>query len=153
MFRATLLLCLLSTPALAQEDAFIDDRSSAEAVVRSLYNAIDRKEYLRGWSYFAEDAAPPYEEFRDGYGDTESVDLRLGETASEGAAGSVHFSVPVAILATASDGTETVFTGCYRLTQVQPAVQETPPYRPIRIDRGELAESDAPFVEAMGSCD
>ncbi|WP_298948571.1 hypothetical protein [uncultured Paracoccus sp.] len=154
LFRAATCLFLLGAPIMAAETEppFIDDRSSAERVVTSLYNAINRHEYLRGWSYFAEGGAPPYPEFRDGYADTDSVELKLGEVQAEGAAGSVHFLLPVALKATGTDGTEKVFTGCYRLTQVQPAVQDTPPYRPIQIDSGELAARDIPFTEAMGSC-
>ncbi|MBK4218178.1 hypothetical protein JJJ17_19800 [Paracoccus caeni] len=153
----------LATPALAQTEPpldntevpsqFIDDRSSPERVVTSLYNAIDRREYLRGWSYFAPDTAPDYDTFRDGYETTEKVELRLGEVHSEGAAGSVYSLVPVALRATDADGTETVFAGCYRLTQVQPAAQDTPPFRPIQIDEGKLDPSDQPFDQAMGTCD
>ncbi|MCT4331758.1 hypothetical protein MU516_02610 [Paracoccus sp. YLB-12] len=144
-----------AAPAIAAPatDPFIDDRSSAERVVTSLYNAIDRQEYLRGWSYFSESTAPAYEEFRDGYANTEAVELRIGEATSEGAAGSIHSSVPVALRATTTDGTTTVYQGCYRLTQVQPAIQDAPPYRPIQIDSGALTPTDQPFDTAMGQCE
>ncbi|MFD1798055.1 hypothetical protein ACFSC1_18975 [Paracoccus aurantiacus] len=149
----TACLLLIAAPALAQDQpAFLDDRSSAAQVIRSLYNAIDRKEYLRGWSYFAEGGAAPYPEFRDGYAATQSVELKLGDIGSEGAAGSLHYTVPVAIRATDATGERSVFTGCYRLTQVQPAVQDTPPYRPIQIDSGTFAKDDTPFDQAMGTC-
>lgn len=148
------LAAAVALPVLAAEpsDQFIDDRSSPQRVVTSLYNAIDRHEYLRGWSYFADDAAPPYEQFRDGYADTENVTLRIGDVQSEGAAGSIHSSVPVAIEATQTDGSKSVFTGCYLLTQVQPGAQDTPPFRPIQIDSGKLEQSDQPFDDAMGTC-
>ena len=153
MFRYALLgLALAALPAHA-DDGFIDDRSSPARVVTSLYNAIDRHEYLRGWSYFADGAAPPYPEFRDGYADTQSVTLRIGDPSAEGAAGSIHSAVPVALKAVAADGTETVFTGCYYLTQVQPGVQDSPPFRPIRIDRGKLEPSPGPFDQVMGECE
>lgn len=149
------LAAAIALPVLAAEpsDQFIDDRSSPSRVVTSLYNAIDRHEYLRGWSYFAPDGAPPYEEFRDGYAETENVALRIGDVQSEGAAGSIHSSVPVAIEATGTDGGKAVFTGCYLLTQVQPGAQDTPPFRPIQIDSGTLEDSDQPFDEAMGTCE
>ena len=149
----TALIAALATPALAETPPdYLDDRSTPAQVVASLYNAINRHEYLRGWTYYSQNFAPDYETFRDGYADTETVELRLGETTSEGAAGSVHSMVPVAIRATASDGTQAVFAGCYKLTQVQPAIQEVPPFRPIQIDSGTLAESDQDFGTAMGSC-
>lgn len=149
-----LITAAVAGPAPAGEapPAYIDDRSSPERVVISLYNAIDRHEYLRGWSYFTPDTAPDYESFRDGYAGTDRVALRIGEVWSEGAAGSIHSTVPVALLATATDGGQTVFAGCYRLTQVQPAIQDTPPFRPIQIDGGTLTESPQPFEEAMGAC-
>lgn len=151
----TLMLMALCGPALAETDpdSFIDDRSSPERVVTSFYNAIDRHEYLRAWSYYDPDDAPDYPGFRDGYAQTDSVALRIGEIQSEGAAGSVHSMVPVALQATAGDGTVTVFTGCYRLTQVQPANQDMPPFRPIQIDGGEMEASDAGFDSAMGVCE
>lgn len=164
--RRILLTCLtltLATPLLAQTEPpldneevpsqFIDDRSSPERVVTSLYNAIDRHEYLRGWSYFKPDTAPDYQTFRDGYATTENVQLQIGEVQSEGAAGSIHSAVPVALQATDADGAQTVFTGCYRLTQVQPGAQDTPPFRPIQIDDGTLEESDQSFDQAMGECE
>lgn len=153
--RPLLALCLAlaAPPALAQNDQYIDDRSSPERVVTSLYNAIARHEYLRGWSYFKPDTAPPLDQFIAGYAETDTVALRIGEVQTEGAAGSIHASVPVALKATATDGSETVFAGCYRLTQVQPAAQEEPPFRPIQIDEGSLEETDQPFDSAMGSCE
>lgn len=156
MFRLALAcLTALALPAHAGPAGadFIDDRSSPERVVTSLYNAIDRQEYLRGWSYFADGAAPPYPEFRDGYAQTDTVTLRIGDVTSEGAAGSIHSAVPVALKAVDAGGTETVFTGCYYLTQVQPAVQDTPPFRPIQINRGTLSKATGAFDSVMGQCD
>ena len=31
-------------------DSYLDDRSSAQAILNSYYNAINRKEYARAWS-------------------------------------------------------------------------------------------------------
>ncbi|WP_313350456.1 hypothetical protein [Paracoccus sp. (in: a-proteobacteria)] len=145
---------VLATLVLAESsgDRFIDDRSSPERVVTSLYNAINRQEYLRAWSYFNAETAPPWDTFRDGYANTAHVELRIGEVQTEGAAGSIHSLVPVALKATDTDQNETVFVGCYRLTQVQPAVQATPPFRPIQIDNGKLEKTNHSFDEAMGQC-
>ncbi|MFC0201961.1 hypothetical protein [Paracoccus rhizosphaerae] len=153
---AALAFLLVPPMAHAQDDAaqvapYLDDRSTPERVVSSLYNAIDRKEYLRAHSYYASDAAPEFEPFRDGYANTESVRLRSGEVLSEGAAGTIHSAVPVAIEATTGDGV-TVYAGCYRLSQVQPAAQELPPFRPIQITEGTLEETTHSFDEAMGTC-
>lgn len=154
-FLIAALVAAIAAPVLAAKpaDRFIDDRSSPARVITSLYNAIDRHEYLRAWSYFAEDGAPDYATFRDGYTGTGTVALRIGEVRSEGTAGAIHSRVPVAIEATDTAGGKTVFTGCYRLTQVQPGVQDTPPYRPIRIDGGRLEKSGQSFGQAMGLCE
>ena len=47
------LVAAIAAPVLAAKpaDRFIDDRSSPARVITSLYNAIDRHEYLRAWSY------------------------------------------------------------------------------------------------------
>jgi len=153
MLRA-LVTCLVfvAFPAGAGSEEFIDDRSSPERVLVSLYNAISRQEYLRAWSYFGDGAAPPFETFRDGYRDTAAVELRIGAIASEGTAGSIHSQVPVALRATGTDGTVAVYVGCYRLTQVQPALQEVPPFRPVVIDGGAFQSTAEPFKTAMGTC-
>ena len=147
-------LLIAAAPAAAQAPGsdFIDDRSSAERVIVSLYNAVNRQEYLRAWSYNDPQTAPKLEEFKAGYANTVEVVVRTGESESEGAAGSIHISVPVAIKATEKGGKERVYVGCYRLTQVQPANQEVPPYRPIQIDTGTLEPTDAAFDSAMGTC-
>ncbi|MFB9222421.1 hypothetical protein [Paracoccus cavernae] len=80
-------------------DHYIDDRSSPERVVTSLYSAINRQEYLRAWSYFDTETAPPLDRFTKGCTDTAQVELRIGEVQTEGAAGSIHSMVPLALRA------------------------------------------------------
>ena len=146
---AVFALALFSGHVLGAETPYRDDRSSAVAVVQSLYNAITRHEYARAWSYFGEvKPASDFDAFVAGYEDTERVEVRTGAIASEGAAGSVYFTVPVAIRATAGDGSETVYAGCYTLRQVNPQIQE-PPFKPIQIERGTLEPSTASFADAL----
>src|SRR5690606_31087041 len=122
---AAFLTC--SQSVMAAESDYLDDRSSAEALVHSLYNAIDRREYARAWSYFGETKpAGDFDSFAKGYADTESVEVRAGDVAEEGAAGSIFFAVPVAILATDKAGGQKVFAGCYTLRQVSGQIQEPP---------------------------
>jgi hypothetical protein len=144
-----LLVGLASHAAFAAEVPYVDDRSDAEAVVRSLYNAITRHEYARAWGYFGETKpAGDFDAFAKGFDNTDRVDVQTGGVAEEGAAGSVYFTVPVAIKAVATDGTETVFSGCYTLRQVNGQLQE-PPFNPIHIEKGELKPSTSPFESAM----
>lgn len=148
---ATLVLALggmSMTPAMAQEvPSYQDDRSSATALIQSLYNAIDRQEYLRAWSYYAantvasaedEAAKTDYETFKKGYADTKYVTLLTGDESEEGAAGSTYYKVPVAIDAVDNAGKHSQFAGCYTLRLAQPTVQDAPPYQPLHIESGDL---------------
>ena len=150
MTRCTLLALLLAAPALAQDPpAYLDDRSDPAAIVRSYYNALSRGEYARAWSYYGDaKLVADYPAFAAGYAATASVELALGPVATEGAAGSLYGTVPVAIAATAKDGTVTVFAGCYTTRQVQPAIQE-PPFRPLEIVTGHLTPAEAPLAAAV----
>jgi hypothetical protein len=152
--KLALALLLLAAPALADEPAYLDDRSDPAAIVRSLYNAISRHEYARAWSYFGDEKPiADYAAFVAGYADTASVELRLGAVATDGAAGSLYGSVPVALAATGIDGTTRVFAGCYVTRQLQPAIQE-PPFRPLAIERASLNAADGPLAAAVpAACD
>ncbi|MBT9382983.1 hypothetical protein KM176_03830 [Pseudooceanicola sp. CBS1P-1] len=149
------LMAILMAPGLAAaQDApqlppYSDDRSTPEAVLHSYYNAIDRHEVLRAWSYFAQEQRPDYDTFKAGYTDTRSVTLLLGEAQPEGAAGTTYWSVPAAITATDADGTAKVFAGCYTLAQPDPQIQDTPPFAPIAIREGVLQPSDKTPEEAL----
>ncbi len=149
---------LLAQPAYAQpgqvEAAYVDDRSTATDVIRSLYNAINRGEYLRAWSYFNEPDRPDLARFTEGYADTASVRLATGDERPEGTAGTVYWTVPVAIEATRTDGTSAVFAGCYTLSQPNPAAQAMPPFQPIGIRDAALHPADAALHDAIpGDCD
>ncbi|MEF2074082.1 hypothetical protein [Consotaella aegiceratis] len=143
--------------AWAQADGmpdYRDDRSTATSVIESLYNAIERREYLRAWSYFRDEPdRPDFDSFSKGYETTEHVRVKTGEAVSEGAAGSIYTSLPAVAEATSADGGISVYAGCYQLRLVQPAVQATPPYQPMGIVNGHLAPVDASFEDASGDCE
>lgn len=129
-----------------------DDRSTPEAVIESLYNALNRQEYTRAWSYFRDEPdRPDFETFAKGYADTTRVRVRLGAAITEGAAGSILTRVPAVVEATRG-ATVTVFSGCYELRLVQPAAQLEPPFQPLGIVRGNLRQSKASFEEGDGDC-
>ncbi|MER9231774.1 DUF1176 domain-containing protein [Mesorhizobium sp. M0622] len=154
-FAATAFLSIAVTcqSVLAAEAPYIDDRSDAEAVIRSLYSAISRHEFARAWDYFGDTKpAKDFNSFVKGYDGTDTVEVKTGGVSEDGAAGSIYYSVPVAIRATAKDGSENVFAGCYTLRQINASIQE-PPFRPIFIDKGALKPSKADFDEAVpASC-
>lgn len=141
MRHLLLLAALIATPAFAQDQPdYLDDRSSAEAVISSYYNAIDRKEYARAYSYFGEGAATDYSTWKAGYFDTKSVAVGFGEMAQEGAAGSIYYTLPVTLDVRRTDGTNAKFAGCYTLRLAQPLNQE-PPFEGIHIEDAKLHEA------------
>ncbi|BAV44974.1 Protein of unknown function DUF1176 [Mesorhizobium loti] len=147
-------LAISGQAAVAADDTpeapYVDDRSSAEAVIRSLYSAINRHEFARAWGYYG-DAKPAkdFDSFVKGYDGTDKVDVATGAISDEGAAGSIFYNVPVAIRATDKSGGEKVFAGCYTLRQVNAQAQAAPPFDPIHIEKGALKPSTADFEEAV----
>jgi len=138
-------VCVTSSSA---EDAYIDDRSTPETLVKSLYNAVNRKEYARAWSYFSAKPAANLEAYAEGYKDTASVEVLTGSPGEEGAAGSVFYALPVSIRATDAGGSEKVFAGCYTLRLANPQVQGEE-FMPLHIETAKLAPSDRSLVEAL----
>lgn len=94
-------------------DAPYDNRTGSVNVAYSLYDAVNREQFERGYGYW-ESPEPSYDEFVNGYANTASTVVTLGAPAhTEGAAGSVYEEVPVVVRSTLTDGTEQVFSGCY----------------------------------------
>lgn len=145
---ALLLLAFWASPAFAADPAYLDDRSSPEALVRSLYNAVSRKEYARAWSYFAEKPSDGFDAFAEGYADTDSVVVRTGVPGVEGAAGSVHYSLPVAIEARTADGEAQVYGGCYDMRLADPQLQSED-FAPLHIVRGALEAGSGTLDDAL----
>jgi len=168
---AAFLLMLLQGPALAQDApqpspekqetavpeqptgplaGYLDDRSTPEALIRSYYNAINRQEYARAYSYYSEEGREPdFEKYANGYENTKSVTIALGKTEPEGAAGSIYWSLPLAIKSVSNDGKEEVFTGCYTIRIANPAMQEAPPFQPMSIMTGSLTPSEKSLEESV----
>lgn len=148
--RATLLAIAAITAALPTQAAepYLDDRSTPSSLVESLYNAINRKEFSRAWSYFAEPPAKTLDEYAEGYADTANVTVRTGPASEEGAAGSTYYNLPVAIEAMPHDGDPQVFAGCYELRLANPQIQGED-FRPLHIVKGRLKPSSEPLDQAM----
>ena len=128
---------LAAAPAVAAAAPYLDDRSTPQAVISSYYNAITRHEYARAYSYFGEEAAPPYDKWEAGYGDTSWVEVSFGEIAQEGAAGSLYYTLPVRLEVQQTGGEHVRFAGCYVLRLAQPAIQ-APPFEPMHIESADL---------------
>lgn len=154
LYLAAALVCAAVTapvPALSQGAPYLDDRSDAAALVRSLYNAIDRHEYGRAWSYFGETKpAKDFNAFAKGFSNTKRVDVQTGPVSSEGAAGSTYFQVPVAIKATGNDDKETIFAGCYTARLADPSTQGDA-FHPLQLEKGVLKAAEGDLVDALPS--
>ncbi len=134
-----LLLLLMASPAVAAPPQYVDDRSTAVAVIQSFYNAIDRKEYARAWSYYEDgQGVAPFDDFQKGYADTASVSIAFGQVSEEGAAGSTYYTVPLSLDAVSTSGKHSYFAGCYTLRLANPAIQAAPPFQPLHIVEGHL---------------
>lgn len=135
--------------ASAQEPAYLDDRSSPASLVRSFYNAVNRKEYARAWSYYGDrKPAADLDAFARGFENTASVDVLTGNLASEGAAGSTIYYLPVSIVAFDANGGQSVFAGCYTAQLANPAIQGEP-FVPLHLDKGSLKPADASLEDAL----
>jgi hypothetical protein len=120
-------------------------------VISSFYNAINRAEYARAYAYFGQDDAPKYVSWEFGYSDTSHVEVSFGQSAQEGAAGSMYWTLPVKLDVTATEGQHSYFAGCYTLRLAQPAIQ-APPFEPLHIIEGKLKQVDAQGF-APAKCD
>ena len=131
---------VMASEATGQDEHYTDDRSTAEAVVSSYYNAINRAEYARAYSYFGSDDAPDYDPWEFGYSDTQAVTVTFGETSEEGAAGSTYYSVPIRLDVERTEGQHAWYVGCYRLRLAQPAIQGVP-FESLHIVSADLREA------------
>jgi hypothetical protein len=130
-----------SPPAASAQPAYLDDRSTGASVIGSLFNAINRKEYVRAYSYWRpgpQAHLPPYPEFEQGYQDTASVDLTIGTVSGDAGAGQLYFSVPAKLVSHHTDGTVQTFVGCYVLHLANPAIQGVPPFQPLAIESASV---------------
>ncbi len=143
-------------PADITPGRYLDDRSDPVQVLRSYYNAVNRKEYLRAYAYWQTTAAlPPFPQFAQGYAQTQAVTLTTGTVVSDPGAGQLHYAVPVTVQATLAGGGVQLFAGCYRLHLTQPALQERPPFQPLGITAADIqpvADAAAAAVRMARGC-
>lgn len=127
---------------------YLDDRSTPESLVSSLYNAINRHEYVRAWSYFDESAVALFDTYEAGFAGTGHVEAAVGIASGEGAAGSTFWKVPVAIRSHLTGGATKTFAGCYTLRLAQPQIQ-SPPFEPIHIVGAKLSPAGEGDLTAL----
>ena len=134
---------LSAPPDLPSEDIsanrYLDDRSSGTQVIRSYFNAINRREYVRAYDYWQNQAAlPALDDFIKGYEHTQTVSLLLGIETSDAGAGQFYSQIPVVLIAQTTNGGMETFAGCYTLHLSNPAFQATPPFQPWGVTAAEI---------------
>lgn len=141
------LCCLLAAPpALASEPAYLDDRSSPGQLVKSLYNAINRGEFGRAMSYFAERPADTAEAFAETFRGTSQMRVVTGVPLGTGEAPEERFEVPLAVAMTGEDGETRVLAGCYTVLGQADAADGFSPYR---LAEGLIEPTDAGLEDAL----
>ena len=75
---------------------YIDDRSTPSQVIVSLYNAINRKEYLRAYNYWNNPSSTQgsFAAFANGYQNTASVSLVFGQITGDARCRAILFHRP-----------------------------------------------------------
>jgi len=139
----------LAQPAAAPGDIspnqYIDNRTGPVEVLQSLYNAINRHEYVRAYSYWKSTAQnlPSLDQFEQGYSNTQLVTLTTGLIIPDAGAGQFHYAVPVTLKAGLSDGSQQTFVGCYVLHISNPDIQSAPPFQPLGIESANVRQVTA----------
>jgi hypothetical protein len=150
---ATLIFTNTSIPAATNTTApaanpsainYIDDRSTPFQVIVSFYNAINRQEYLRAYSYYADPATAmgSFTSFANGYQDTASVDLVFGQISGDAYMSQVDYTIPVILKATTKNNLRTNYAACYVVHEASPDVFGAPPIFPMSIERGSAQVSN-----------
>ncbi len=123
-------------------DVYLDDRSDGAEVVRSYYNAINRSEYARAYSYWESNlpasTLAPFDQFQQGYANTKGVKLTIGNVTTDAGAGQRYTSVPVTIVASMNDGSTQTYVGCYVTHLAVPEIQTSPPFQPMSLMRATV---------------
>ncbi len=115
------------------------DRLSPQGLLVSYYNALNRNEYPRAYSYWTEPGTgptstpPDYNSFVQGYANTSSTGLSIGTVQTDGAAGTIYYRVSTVLISTQRNGVVQRYFGCYILKQINVTVDNVPPPHPITI--------------------
>ncbi len=104
-------------------------QQEAIQVIRDYYSAIARRDYEQAYLVWEGEGAASqqsFEQFRQGFVNTESTAVEVGEPGRvDGAAGSSYIEIPVSITATTTSGTQQQFRGSYALRRVNDVTGST----------------------------
>ena len=107
-----------SQPSIQSQDGEADEQQAAQ-VIYQYYDAINRQDYARAYAYWSENgnaSHQSFDQFKQGFANTSSVEVNIGEPGSiQGAAGSSYVTILVTITATTIRGATQHFQGSYTL--------------------------------------
>lgn len=104
-------------------------QQQAAQVIRNYYDAINRRDYKRAYSYWGNGGAihQSFDQFKKGFADTASVRVDIGKPGDlDAAAGSLYIKIPVTIATTTVKGRTQHFRGSYVLRRVNDVPGATP---------------------------
>lgn len=139
--------------------SYLDDRSGPTELVSSYYNAINRHEFARAWSYWRQGAAgDPYLEFVGEFADTLNIDAAIGQPVKNPDMDGVLYQVPVATEVSGVDGSVLAYAGCFVLRSKQANMQQIP-FTPLQIEQVYLKpvnetysqRADSSYARALAS--
>ena len=139
-------LPVASTPSPTTNQAippYTDDRSTPSQVIVSFYNAIERQEYLRAYSYYSDPATSlgSLSSFINGYQNTLSVELVFGAITGDPGMSQIYYIVPVILKAVTKNSVHTNYSACYVVHESNPDVYGAPPISPMGIASGSAKVS------------
>ena len=120
---------------------YIDNRSGAVEVVSSLLNALNKKEYVRAYSYW-DSPSFTYDSYAAGFADTASVTAIFSTVTSDAGAGQYYYQIPVGEKVLTASNKQQTFVGCYTLHLSNPGMQGTLPFQPLAIKTGKFKQVD-----------
>jgi hypothetical protein len=136
------------TPQAPPDDAvsaeyYIDNRSNTAALLRSFFNAINRREYARAYGYYEPDAeVSSFEDFQESAAGAVIASFVHGAASDDAGAGQLYYRLPAAYVVERPDGSMSTLVGCFTLHLSQPAIQGVP-YQPLGLREGDVSEAGA----------
>ena len=111
----------------ANDPAYVDNRSDAVSLLISYFNALDRREYDRAYSYWQTGSSVgSYVQFKAGYATTQFIIIiNTGQVGVSSGAGQRYYVVPVTLQSATTSGPLT-FVGCYVEHLALPELQAAP---------------------------
>lgn len=117
---------------------YLDDRSTPAALVLSITNALNRHEWIRAFSYWTSpvESLGTVDDISSQFEHLSSVIVIMAEIFSEGAAGSIYYTVPSVFNITFEGGLTQKYSACFLLRFPQPANYGEPPITPLHVEQG-----------------